>query len=188
MPTASICCMIERISFENKNREGLVMSESYVEVMVKKESTILGKLLNLIVTFLIIFTVVLFVMSFNPMMLIGTIVFGVAAYFVRMNTNLEYEYLYVDKELTIDKIMAKTKRKKVTQISMERLEVIAPIGSHHLDEYKNRLDKTPDYSSGKADAKRYLLVYDGQRSVIIEPGEDMLRMIKNIAPRKVFYD
>ena len=164
------------------------MSESYVEVMVKKEGTLMGKLLNLLVTFLIIFSLVLFVMSLNPIVLIATIVFGVAMYFVRLHTNLEFEYLYVDKELTIDKIMAKTKRKKVTKISMERLEVIAPIGSHHLDEYKNRLDKTQDYSSGKANAKRYLVVYEGQKSVIIEPGEDMLRMIKNIAPRKVFND
>lgn len=164
------------------------MSESYVEVMVKRETPVTGKLLSLVVTFLIIFTVVLFVMSFNPMLLIGTIIFGVAMYFVRLYTNLEFEYLYVDKELTIDKILAKTKRKKVTKISMERLEVIAPIGSYHLDDYKNRLVKTPDYSSGKANAKRYLLVYEGQKSAIIEPGEDLLRMIKNIAPRKVFND
>lgn len=164
------------------------MSESYVEVMVKKERTLMGKLLSLIVTFLIIFSVVLFVLSMNPIIMIFTILFGVAMYFVRLNTNLEFEYLYVDKELTIDKIMAKTKRKKVTKISMERLEVIAPIGSYHLDDYKNRLDKTPDYSSGRADAKRFLLVYEGQRSAIIEPGDELLRMIKNIAPRKVFTD
>ncbi|MCM1538744.1 MAG: DUF6106 family protein [bacterium] len=164
------------------------MSESYVEVMVKKERTLIGKLLSLIVMFLIIFSVVLFVLSMNPIMMIFIILFGVAMYFVRMNTNLEFEYLYVDKELTIDKIMAKTKRKKVTKISMERLEVIAPVGSYHLDDYKNRLDKTPDYSSGRADAKRFLLVYEGQRSAIIEPGDELLRMIKNIAPRKVFTD
>lgn len=164
------------------------MSESYVEVMVKKERTLIGKLPSLIVMLLIIFSVVLFVLSMNPIMMIFIILFGVAMYFVRMNTNLEFEYLYVDKELTIDKIMAKTKRKKVTKISMERLEVIAPVGSYHLDDYKNRLDKTPDYSSGRADAKRFLLVYEGQRSAIIEPGDELLRMIKNIAPRKVFTD
>lgn len=178
------------IEAEKKYKTGkdLVMSESYVEVMVKKETTMMGKLLSLVVTFLIIFSIVLFVMTFNPMMLIFVILFGVAMYFVRMNTNLEYEYLYVDKELSIDKIMNKTKRKKVTKISMDRMEVIAPIGSYHLDDYKNRLGKTADYSSGKADAKRYLVVYEGQKSVIIEPGEEMLRMIKNIAPRKVFND
>ena len=84
--------------------------------------------------------------------------------------------------------MNKTKRKRVTKISIDRMEVIAPIGSYHLDDYKNRIDKAPDYSSGRAEAKRYLLVYEGQRGVIIEPGDDMLRMIKNIAPRKVFND
>ncbi len=164
------------------------MSESYLEVMVKREQTVLGKLLYLVTLFLIIFTVVMFFLSVNPIMLIGTILFGVAMYFVRLNTNLEYEYLYVDKELTIDKIMAKTKRKRLTKVSMDRMEVLAPVGSYHLDDYKNRLGKTVDYSSGRADAKRYLLVYEGQKSIIFEPGEEMIRMIKNIAPRKVFTD
>ncbi len=164
------------------------MSESYLEVMVKKENTLLGKLLSMVVMFLIIFTVVLFVLSLNPIVLFGTILFGIAMYFVRMKTNLEYEYLYVDKELSIDKIMNRTKRKRVTKISIERMEVLAPIGSYHLDDYKNRITKVPDYSSGRAEAKRFLLVYEGQRGVIIEPGDDMIRMIKNIAPRKVFND
>lgn len=164
------------------------MSESYLEVMVKKEQTIPGKLLHWGTTFLFIFCGVMFFMSLNLIMLIGFVLFGVAAYFVRMNTNLEYEYLYVDKELSIDKIMAKTKRKKVTKVSMERMEVLAPLGSYHLDDYKNRLGKTVDYSSGRADAKRYMLVYEGQKSMIIEPGDNLVRMIKNIAPRKVFTD
>ncbi len=164
------------------------MSESYLEVMVKKEQTVLEKLLCWGTAFLFIFCGVMFFMSLNLIMLIGFVLFGVAAYFVRMNTNLEYEYLYVDKELSIDKIMARSKRKKVTKVSMERMEVLAPLGSYHLDDYKNRLGKTMDYSSGRADAKRYMLVYEGQKSMIIEPGDSLVRMIKNIAPRKVFTD
>ena len=45
--------------------------------------------------------------------LIIAVVAGVGAYFVNLNANLEYEYLYVDKQLTVDKIMARTRRKKV---------------------------------------------------------------------------
>lgn len=165
-----------------------MMNESYVEVMVKQETSIVKKLLFWVVRFFCVFSIVLFFLTINLVMLVGAVVFGVAWYFVRMNVNLEYEYLYVDKELTIDKIMAKAKRKRITKIGMDRLEVIAPVGSYHLDNYKDRLNKTPDYSSCKADAKRYMLIYDGLKSIIFEPGEDMLRMIKNIAPRKVFND
>ena len=49
--------------------------------------------------------------------LIPAILFGVAAYFVYMNTDLEYEYLYLDRELTVDKVMAKSKRKRAANAS-----------------------------------------------------------------------
>ena len=41
--------------------------------------------------------------AFNMVLFIVAIVIGVGAYFVSMNSEVEYEYLYVDKELTVDK-------------------------------------------------------------------------------------
>ena len=55
-----------------------------------------------------------------------------------MYTDLEYEYLYLDKELSVDKIMAKSKRKRVGTYSLDRMEVFAPVYSYHLDNFKNR--------------------------------------------------
>ena len=61
---------------------------------------------------------------------------GVGAYFLNMYTDLEYEYLYLDKELSVDKIMAKSKRKRVGTYSLDRMEVFAPVYSYHLDNFK----------------------------------------------------
>lgn len=164
------------------------MREGYLEVMVKREPTVAGKVLCLGMTLLCVFFAFLFFLSRSLIVLLLAALFGAAMYFARMNTNLEFEYLYVDKELTIDKIMAQTKRKTVIKVNMERLDVLAPLGSYRLDDYKNRLGKTADYSSGRGDAKRYMLVYEGQSGMIIEPGEQLVRMIKNNMPRKVFTD
>lgn len=164
------------------------MREGYLEVMVKREPTVAGKVLCWGMTLPCVFFAFLFFLSRSLIVLLLAILFGAAMYFARMNTNLEFEYLYVDKELTIDKIMAQTKRKTVIKVNMERLDVLAPLGSYRLDDYKNRLGKTADYSSGRGDAKRYMLVYEGQSSMIIEPGEQLVRMIKNNMPRKVFTD
>ena len=124
-----------------------------------------------------------------PAMIIG-ILLGVAAYFVNLNADLEYEYLYVDKELAVDKVLAKSRRKRVAVFDVGKMEILAPIKSWHLDNYKNRQDKVVDYSSGeeKQPDGRYVFYYDGQKKVIFEPNEEMIKAITTVAPRKVFKD
>lgn len=164
------------------------MNETYVEWMVKRKTPAYMTLLK----FLTIILAVCFIflgLFLIPAMVIG-IVFGVVAYFVNLNADLEYEYLYVDKELTVDKVMAKSKRKRVAVFDVGKMEILAPIKSWHLDNYKNRQDKTVDYSSGeeKQPDCRYVFYYDGQKKVIIEPNEELIKAITTVAPRKVFKD
>lgn len=166
-----------------------MVSETYVECLVARKPTF-GRLF--IKTLLIVLTVIFCFIGFNfaPAFLVA-IATGIGAYFAYMNADIEYEYLYLDKEITIDKVMAKSKRKRVDSYDMERLEIIAPINSHQLDSYQNRtMKKTVDYSSGRTESpdKRYVMVYDGNIKVIWEPNEEMLKAVRMIAPRKVFTD
>lgn len=164
------------------------MNETYVEWLVKKKTPSYMAFLKILTIMLAVcFIVVGFV--FLPALLIG-LIFGVAAYFIYMNADLEYEYLYVDKELTVDKVMAKSKRKRVASFELDKMEIVAPVRSWHLDNYKNRNDKTTDYSSGeeKQPDRRYVFYYDGQQKVIFEPNEDMIKAMQMAAPRKVFKD
>lgn len=165
-----------------------MMSETYVECLVKKKTSPLLLLLKMVC---IMLTVVLILVGFVfwPALIAG-VLFGVASYFLSMNSNLEYEYLYLDKEITIDKVMARTKRKRVAKYDLERMEILAPLRSYHLDDYKNRTVKTCDYSSGEENQPdfRYAMYYDGSTKVILEPNMDMVKAIKNIAPRKVYMD
>lgn len=127
-------------------------------------------------------------MVFIPGLLVA-IVTGVAAYFTYMNADIEYEYLYLDKEINIDKVLAKSKRKKAAVYDVERMEVLAPVKSYHLDAYRNREMKTVDYSSGSAEEdKKYMMVYEGNLKIILEPSAEMVRAIQMVAPRKVFSD
>lgn len=164
------------------------MNETYVEVMVKRKTPVYMTLLKFVSIMLTICFVFLGMILW-PALIIG-IVIGIAAYFIYMNTDVEYEYLYVDKELVVDKVMAKSRRKRVATFDMGKMEIMAPIKSYHLDNYKNRTDKTVDYSCGeerKPDL-RYVFFYDGKQKVIFEPNQDMVKAIQTIAPRKVFRD
>ena len=165
------------------------MSETYVECLVAKKPSLV---LTFLKFFLIMMAVVFFLIGLVGYVvgLIAAIVAGVGAYFATMNANIEYEYLYVDKEVSVDKVMAKSRRKKAGTYSVEQMEILAPLNSHRLDSYKNRDAKTVDYSSGIAaqPERRYMMVCNGGTRVILEPNEALIKAVQTVAPRKVFTD
>ena len=163
--------------------------DSYVECLVKAKPQGLWKFLKVLLIMLTVVFVLLSIMGV-VLMFIFAICSGVGVYFVNLKANVEYEYLYLDKELTIDKIMAQTKRKRVAVYSLDSMEIFAPIKSYHLDNYKNRQVTVKDYSIGeelKPD-RRYVFYYEGGQKVILSPSEEMVKAMKMKAPRKIFND
>lgn len=165
------------------------MSETYVECLVKAKSNLALKLLKYLLIGLTAVFVLLMILGVVVAILAGAVT-GIGAYFLNLYSDLEYEYLYLDKELVIDKVMAKSKRKRVATYQVDRMEIMAPIHSYRLDNYKNRQVKVKDYSIGeelKPDL-RYAVYYEGGEKLILSPSEQMIKAIRNVAPRKVFTD
>lgn len=165
------------------------MSESYVECLVKQRTSLLGKFLKIMLIMLtVVFAMLAFLMGMNFVMLLIAVAIGAGAYFVYLYTDLEYEYLYLDRELTVDKVMAKTMRKRVAVYQMDRIEIFAPVRSYHLDDYRNRIVKEKDYSIGYEDKPdlRYCMYYEGGEKLILSPSPEMVKAMKNAAPRKIF--
>ena len=166
------------------------MSDAYVECLVKAKPSMLGKFLKYLLIVLTVIMVILMALTMNVIILLLAVATGVGAYFVNMYTDLEYEYLYLDKELTIDKVMAKTKRKRVAVYQLDRMEILAPVRSYHLDNFKNRTVNEKDYSfcyEEKPDL-RYAMYYEGGEKLVLSPSPEMIKVMKNAAPRKVFND
>ncbi|MDO4331509.1 MAG: DUF6106 family protein [Eubacteriales bacterium] len=164
------------------------MNESYVECLVaRKKSGGMGALK--VVLIVITALGVIMGMVFFPFLIIA-LAAGVGAYFASMYASMEFEYLYLDKEISVDKIMNKTKRKKAEKFDVNRIEILAPVNSWHLDNFKNREFKVTDYSSGVASQpdKRYAMIYDGGRKILLEPNIEFVKAVQFVAPRKVFLD
>lgn len=172
----------ERVKMEE------IMSDAYVECLVKAKTSMGAVFFKIL---LIVITVICFLgMFIIPLAFIPMILAGVGAYLVNLFTDLEYEYLYLDKELMVDKVMARSRRKRVAVYSLDRMEALAPIKSYHLDNYKNRDVKVKDYSIGeeKQPDLRYAMYYEGGEKVILSPSPELIKVMKNVAPRKVFSD
>ena len=108
-----------------------------------------------------------------PLVLIAAIALGVLAYFKMPGLDLEFEYLYVNGELDIDKIMSKVERKRVGSFDISKAEMVAPVKSHELDYYRQSKDlKVVDCSSGDDHANVYGMVTKdekGMKLVLFEP-------------------
>lgn len=166
------------------------MNDSYKELLVKKESGMKEKALRALSLVPTVLLGLLTLLTGNMILFILTVALGVLDYFVFQWTDIEYEYLYLEKEITIDKIMAKQRRKRAVTISVDKIEILAPVKSHELDSYRNRDGKVIDYSAGQdlPEQKQYMLFYDGSQKYLLNLSEDFAKTIKGIAPRKVFLD
>ena len=170
-------------------REDINMSDTYVECLVKRKNRVIDTILSCIFLGLNIGFALIGFMGFS-LMLFGALIFGFIYYIVHARGRIEFEYCYLDKEITVDRITNQARRKRIEKIDIERVEIMAPICSHHMDSYRNRPGKVVDYSTGIINQpdKRYMMFYDGGKKIIFEPNEEMVKAIRNVAPRKVFVD
>lgn len=88
------------------------MNESYKELLVKREKGMKEALSRAACVVLTVVAGLLTLMTGKITFFIIVVVLGVLDYFVFQWTDIEFEYLYLDKEISVDKIMAKTRRKK----------------------------------------------------------------------------
>lgn len=161
------------------------MGEFYVEQLVKRKTT--GKDILIKAAMIALTAVTCFFSMLIPFLFILTIVFVGLDIFVFQQTNVEYEYFYMNGDLDIDKIMAKQRRKRIFSVNLRDIEVVAQKNAPELQPYRNL--RTIDYSSRQNDADCYVMIVaeKGQkRKVIFEPEKEILEGMKMLAPRKVF--
>lgn len=162
------------------------MNETYVECLIQCKTNPLLPILKYLLYGLAIVCFLMF--SIHFIFLIPCVLFAGLAYFALPMLDLEYEYLYLDKEISIDKVMAKEKRKSAATIDLNKVEVIAPSNSHSLDSYKSRNHTVKDFSSREEGRKTYTIPYDDKGQLVLytlEMNEEMLKAIKMVFPRKV---
>ena len=170
----------------------MVSDNSYVECLVSsKASPLMVVLKGITLALTIMFFISAFLLGFGLVGMILTIAAGVAYYFVSLNASIEFEYQYCDREITVDKVLNKSRRKNIGKYDVGRIEAMAPSRSYHLDEYKNKTYKVLDFSAREKNPQpdpTYTIYYDGKEKIILEPTQEFVEAIRNVAPRKVFFD
>lgn len=165
------------------------MGDSYVEQLVKKQNSVMQ--IGLRVASVVSAVVITYIM----MLLIGIIslvaafALGYGVYYVFIMTSVEYEYVLVNGELTVDTVYGKSKRKRAGVYDIKKSEIIAPVKSDYAAVYnKNTQIKSFDFTSGTDEDKAYLMVAPygaGSARVYFEPNEELINAMRFQAPSKV---
>ncbi|MBR5419575.1 MAG: hypothetical protein IK115_00350 [Lachnospiraceae bacterium] len=165
--------------------------ESYMEYMVKKRSTPKDLAIRYgCVALIVLVTVAAFLFYPYLALLIGIGLGCLYRYLIYPMTDLEYEYLYCDKQITVSRIMAKEKRKDLEVFDLDKVELLAPSNSYRLGDFKNRQLKLSEYWSQDKEKEEppYAMIYEGGRKILLDLPKDFVKIIQNNAPRKVFFD
>mgnify|MGYP007069839113 CR=1 FL=1 len=162
------------------------MDKGYYEFLVEGKPGRLAKFAKEAFIVLGILTLVLSLVRGNMVLIVLAVVFGVAAYYSSKFTDVEYEYLLLDKELSVDKIYNKERRKKAESFDLDKAIAFAPEKSSKTDRYSGVKDlKVTDYSSAgeKEGLKLFEMYYEGGRKVLFSLDEEMIKAFKNKCPR-----
>ncbi len=163
------------------------MNDNYVEWLVKRKTPASAKLLIVIaggLTAVAIFAAMLF----GTIGMIVAVVFGGITYFLKRNADVEYEYLLIGNQFSVDKIFGKTKRKNAWEGTLEEVQMIAPSDSYILKDYKRPNAKVLDFSSGNLNEKTYTMMCQSSNAaleVILEPNDKLIQGFRQVAPRKI---
>ena len=154
------------------------MDEIFIERIVKRKVDIKGMLLRVL-------AVVLTVLSLCTILFLGmlgltlTILFAYLTYLVWAYTSVEYEYSFLNTELTIER-----KRKHVDEFDIKQAEIIAPAVS---DEIKSRAGNivTLDYSTGYGSSDLYSMITNtdkGAVQVLFNADEKLIEAMRHMRP------
>lgn len=163
------------------------MNDSYAECLVRRRIPAYANILNIIMG-AVTAVCVLLALTTNIIGLVLMFLSGAVTYILYRNSRVEFEYLYVDKILSIDKILGKSKRKKAWEGTMDDIQIVAPSGSPALNDHSPSGSKVLDFSSQMPGARTYTaVVRNGSETVriLFEPDEKMLQCFRQNAPRKV---
>ncbi len=166
------------------------MEEQYFEQIVEKQN-------ERNIAFCRIAIVIVVVLLFLPAFLLGisgfiliAIVAGAVGFgFILPRFYVEYEYLYMTGEFSVDRIYNKESRKKAGNWELTNMEVMTR--ADDIDSLK-RLPQPQavlDFTSGRGDEGVYVIAMKDQKhtQIRIEPNEDILKAIRQRFPRQAKY-
>lgn len=175
-------------------------TDTFVEYMVKKRYSGKDNILiaSLILVSILLIYICLFILpgifgtSFTSysLLVIFAVIYG--TYFVISRKNIEYEYTFTNGDVSIDKILNKKSRKRLTSFDCEDLQEIGDY-DRKKDSLKARSFNKTFMVGSYDDGRNNMYVIANSKNtgltlIVFEPNETMTEAIKDYVPRQMRID
>lgn len=166
------------------------MSDVFIEQLIKQQDSTKTKALKVLIVFcaLIVFLIG-FVFLLTPFGTVAMLVMcgvGYLSFLLFSGLSLEYEYIYTNGEIDIDRISAKRKRKRITTVKITNFDM--------FDKYNEEKLKGQSFDvrimacTSTTDENTYYATFHGKESkrclLVFTPNDRLLAQISLIAKRK----
>lgn len=160
----------------------------FVEQIIKKKYDFMDSLI-VFGTLLLSFVLVALCLMFFPFALILVIIGDIAlAYYIISSRNIEFEYSITNGDITIDKIINKSRRKRIISIDAHDIEFI---GKNKPTNIKNNYIRLNVSQSQNNESNWYFSGHNSQKGnvfVLFTPNDKVLSAIKPFLSRQVAID
>lgn len=174
------------------------MLDGVVECLVPRKKTVgvyIGRFLVFLFDVILLAVSLVIFVYFTSYYAVNLVLLGIgifATWLVIRNTNIEYEYSFFEGDFAVDKIINKSKRKRLKRANFSKMDIVAPEGSKRLGGNPEGKAIKMDYSALDDSYKDYVAVIftdEGQRMEIkFSPNEELLAVLKRKYPRKIYED
>lgn len=162
------------------------MNDYYVEVLVKRNVEKEKQKRKIIMLAMMTILLVLGIATKSQLLFCLFVLSIFGYYFLVRNYCVEFEYFYMDGELTITKILNKSKRKKILELNDGQIKLIAPVESADLQNFHNL--KKFDCSENKPLDFPYVMICEHKgelNAVNIQMTDELYKELKKNMPHKV---
>lgn len=113
---------------------------------------------------------------------------SVGAFFLKRTMYIEFEYVFTNGEIDVDKIIEKKKRSRSFSFDIKNVELLALEDSHHVKDFGNKPSKILNLFPKTSNKKVYVAMVTGgteRVQVRFVPNEELIDMCYKYNPRAV---
>ncbi len=154
-------------------------SDTYVKARLTKQKLMIRRLILAACVILLVFAVMAVSGFFRIVALVLAVALDAVMIFFMPKKYVDHEYVFVDGQIDFDRIIAGRTRRTMCRTDMDKVEVVAPEGSHALDAFADLAVR--DYSSRSDEERHYMIVAEGKDGMFrirFTPNEKLLKQMK----------
>lgn len=159
--------------------------DNFYELLVSTKKSLTYKIAN--ISFYVLILLAVMFMRYIFVFLLYAVL-ALAAFLIKKTLYVEYEYIFTNGEIDVDKILEMKKRKRVITFNIKNVELLAPEGSAYLKEFYNKPSKVLSlYPKDNSKQVYVAMVTGGNQRLQLRfvPNEELLDLCYKYNPRAV---